>query len=233
MSRVGLQYINRKRRLDKYAREHGIARPKGFRSLTPTWGSPAGEMVRRIKARVWGPATADKKWDERIARLVTPKVTHRQRALKIARGEIGVKEHPAGSNDGPRVRVYQRVTGAFRAPWCASFTAWAYKEAGRPLSGFNTAYVPSYVDAARRGRHGLSVVAAADVVPGDLCCFDWGRDGVADHIGIVDRPPGTGSTFTAIEGNTAVGNNSNGGQVMHRERSVRDVLVFVRVSERW
>lgn len=232
MSRIGLQYVNRKRRMAAYAKRHNIARPKGFRPLTPTWGSAAGEMVRRIKARTWGPGKADKVWDARIARLVTPKVSTRQRALAIARAEIGVKEHPASSNDGPRVRTYQKVTGAYRQPWCASFTAWAYREAGQPLKGFNTAYVPSYVDSARARRNWLTVVSAMDARPGDFACFDWGRDGVADHIGIVNTPPGRGVTFTAVEGNTSLGNNSNGGQVMLRERTVSDVLVFVRVIEK-
>ncbi|MBR6983880.1 MAG: CHAP domain-containing protein [Ruminococcus sp.] len=34
---------------------------------------------------------------------------------------------------------------------------------------------------------------------GDLICYDWGRDGCADHIGIVETV--NGSTITTIEGN--------------------------------
>ena len=42
---------------------------------------------------------------------------------------------------------------------------------------------------------------------------------------------GTG-TFNAIEGNTSVSNNSNGGEVMRRARSTpQQGTVFVRVSE--
>lgn len=225
----GLKWVNRKRRLNAYAKARGIPRPKGFRPLSPSWGAPAREMVRRIEARAWGIENATGQWSDRLARLITPKTTSRNRALALAKSQIGVKEHPANSNDGPKVREYQRVTGAFKAPWCASFVAWAYKEAGRPLSGFNAAFVPSYVDSARRGRNGLVVVASSKVLPGDLCCFDWGRDGIADHIGIVSRPPDSRGNFTAVEGNTSFGNNSNGGEVMLRNRTTSEVLAFVRV----
>lgn len=224
-----LRWVNRKRRLAAYAAAKGIPRPKGFKANTPTWGAGAREMVRRIEARAWGVENTTGEWSERLSRLVTPKTTARQRALAVAKSQIGVTEHPPGSNDGPKVRMYQRVTGAFRAPWCASFTAWAYKEAGRSLRGFNTAYVPSYVDSARKRRNGLVVVPADKVLPGDFACFDWGRDGVADHIGIVSRPPDRSGSFTAVEGNTSYGNDSNGGQVMLRNRSTSQVLAFVRV----
>lgn len=48
-----------------------------------------------------------------------------QRLIRTARDELGVHEIPDGSNDSPRIRAYQAVTGAFRQPWCASFAQWA------------------------------------------------------------------------------------------------------------
>jgi surface antigen len=53
---------------------------------------------------------------------------------------------------------------------------------------------------------------------GDVVFYDWQGDGVSDHVGIVEKVNPNGS-IVAIEGNTSVGNNSNGGQVMRRERS--------------
>ena len=38
----------------------------------------------------------------------------------------------------------------------------------------------------------------------------------------------SGSAVTAIEGNTAVGNDSDGGEVMRRERQTRQILGAVR-----
>jgi hypothetical protein len=46
--------------------------------------------------------------------------------------------------------------------------------------------------------------------PGDIAIYDW-DGGVADHIGIVETYLG-GGKFTAIEGNTSVGNDSDGGE---------------------
>lgn len=144
--------------------------------------------------------------------------------LAVALKEVGVKEHPAGSNDGPRIREYQAVTGAYRAAWCASFVQWCLKEAHCPVAAFGrSAYVPYILSAAKA--HGMLVAAPK---PGDLVCYDWERDGVADHIGIVKRVIDH-RTFEAVEGNTAVGNDSNGGEVMIRQRNVSEVAGFIRL----
>ena len=50
---------------------------------------------------------------------------------------------------------------------------------------------------------------------GDIVIFDWNKDGIGDHIGLIEKNNGNG-TYTTIEGNTAVGNDSNGGEVMRR-----------------
>lgn len=151
-------------------------------------------------------------------------------ALAVAEAEIGVKEQPRNSNDGPRVREYQAVTGAYRAPWCASFVAWCFKRVGRNLRGFNTAYCPSYVASARASKNGLWVVKAADAKPGDLVLFDWQQNGESDHIGILASEVSARGAFTAIEGNTSTSDWSNGGQVMRRKRNTSQVTCFVRVS---
>ena len=50
-----------------------------------------------------------------------------------------------------------------------------------------------------------------------------------DHIGIVEADLGAG-TFNAIEGNTSVGNDSDGGIVMRRLRYATQVNGFGRVT---
>jgi len=49
-------------------------------------------------------------------------------------------------------------------------------------------------------------------------------DGRFDHTGIFVRWIEVGKTFESIEGNTAVGNDSNGGNVMLRTRKNINVL---------
>ena len=232
---IGPQWITRKKRLRDYANAHGVPIPAGFR-ISPTCGRACRELIRRVEVRAWGPAAGTGKWDGRLNDLIAPKLSIGQRMLRKAQGELGVKEHPAGSNRGPRVDQYTATTGTPGQPWCAAFQNWLRAQVtGHGFQGINAAYVPSYVQAAKAGRNGLSLVAARDVQPGDLVCFDWEHDGTADHIGIVEVPPGARGSggltaFVSIEGNTAVGNDSNGGEVMRRNRSLSQVAAFIRIK---
>ena len=61
---------------------------------------------------------------------------------------------------------------------------------------------------------------------GDLVIFDW-DGGLPDHVGIVVHADG--DRLRTVEGNTAVGNDSDGGEVMRRERRLADVAGFGRV----
>ena len=159
-----------------------------------------------------------------------PKDSLRERALKKAIGEIGVKESPPNSN---RTK-YGAWYGMDGSPWCAMFCTWAFEQVGDSPSfakGKSYAYVPYIVNDAIAKRNGLQVVTSP--TPGDLVCYDWNFDGVFDHVGIFEAwAQGSGSTFTACEGNTSTSDNSNGGEVMRRTRRVPDQsTVFVRVAE--
>jgi len=161
-----------------------------------------------------------------------PARTLRQAALAKAISQIGVKESPPFSNRTKYSDWYGMI-----GPWCAMFCTWSFEtaEAGGDspslVKGQFCAYVPYIVADARNNRNGLFVTD--DPIPGDLVCFDWGRDGVFDHVGIFEgwiaRQFGT---FYAIEGNTAPANDSDGGEVMRRERNRNYyTCVFVRVKE--
>ena len=233
---IGPQWITRKKRLRDYATAHGVAIPAGFR-ISPVCGRACRELIRRVEVRTWGVTAGTGKWDGRLNDLIAPKLNVGQRALKIATTQLGMKEHPPGSNRGPQVDQYLAAVGlgGQSQPWCAAFVTWSFGGAGKRLTGFNCAYVPSWVDAAKAGRNGLSLVAARDVRPGVAVCFDWQHDGTADHIGLVEIPPGARgaggqSSFVTIEGNTAVGNDSNGGEVMRRNRSLSEVAAFIRIN---
>jgi len=158
-----------------------------------------------------------------------PQQTLRQRALAKAQTQLGIKESPANSNQCKYTSWYGMV-----GPWCAMFVTWSYETTADSPSfakGSYYAYVPYIVGDARAGRRGLSTTDSP--VPGDLVCYDWQWNGEYDHVGIFESwQSGSGSTFTAIEGNTSLDNNSNGGEVMRRTRRVPDQnTVFVRVAE--
>ena len=153
-----------------------------------------------------------------------------QARLAQAKREIGTVEDPRGSNLTAYGDWY-RMTGV---PWCAIFATWADQTGGKPSASLERssyyAYVPYIVSDARLGLRGLSLTSSPK--PGDLVCYDWARDGEYDHVGIVEMGPDQQGNFSAIEGNTAVDNQSNGGQVMRRVRNRnRQNTLFVRVAE--
>jgi len=91
-------------------------------------------------------------------------------------------------------------------------------------SGKGCAYVPT--TASWLQTTGMWV-GRTEPLPGDIAIFDLEGHG-PHHIGIVEKSLGHGR-FTAIEGNTSLGNDSNGGEVMRRERGAVDVEGFGRV----
>jgi hypothetical protein len=145
--------------------------------------------------------------------------------IRLARIELGVKEQPANSNDGPRVRQYQSATGAYHQPWCGSFCRWDYKRAGATDHELRhaTADVTTWL--------AYPHVSAANVLPGDAVVYQW-DGGDVDHIGIFEKWIAEPHSFDAIEGNTSLsGNQSNGGEVMRRLRTSDLVAAFVRVKD--
>jgi hypothetical protein len=161
-----------------------------------------------------------------------PEGTVRGAALELAISELGYVESPAGSNR----TAYGAWYGLDGQPWCAMFCTWAFelgaadhdKDSPSFVRGSRYAYCPYIVADARAGRYGLQTTD--DPIPGDLAVFDWHGDTVYDHVGIFEKWLIGGSTFQSIEGNTSYSDNSNGGEVMRRERD-RSGVVFVRVAE--
>lgn len=123
-----------------------------------------------------------------------------ERAIAIAQAEVGVHEIPDGSNDGQRVRVYQAVTGAFHAPWCASFVQWTLKQAriAFPRTAWSSAIADDsagvfYIVGWSRDHGWLRAIPK----PGYLAAF---TDRLG-HIGLVARVFFTG--YLSIEGNSS------------------------------
>lgn len=160
-------------------------------------------------------------------------------ALRVAKTQLGTKESPPDSNNVKYNTWYygHPVSGSSTYPWCCVFVSWCFANS-QPFyrwrkPNVHYAYVPALVNDARAGRNGLSVVSKTGVRPGDLVCFDWPGEspGLADHIGFFDGWVNqTSGSFKTVEGNTALTDNSNGGEVMARQRSLSLVQVFVRVT---
>jgi len=167
------------------------------------------------------------------------------RKLEVAVKHLGVKESPSGSNKVMFASFYD-----LPGPWCAMFVTFCGAKAGlksyakRPPGRW--AYVPFMVDDARAGRYNYTVTS--NPVSGDDAALDFSspKDGVPDHIGIfasehdlrkinaaalkkaIQSFGALGSNeFWSVEGNTMVGQDSNGGEVMLRKRRKQDVVAFM------
>lgn len=144
------------------------------------------------------------------------------RLLDIARKEIGTKEDPPDSN----CTKYNTWFGLPHQPWCGMFVSWCYYMAGIDLPKIGWAkpgYASCQMAVAYFRKAGKIVQVPKE---GDIVFYDWTGDGRSDHTGIFVRRI-TDSTFEAIEGNTSIGNDSNGGTVMLRRRPYRRAI-FVR-----
>lgn len=182
--------------------------------------------------------TGKTKLPERHARLREQRIKAkkaeplRMKAFRQAEADVGMKEKPANSNRCPITQRWGMV-----GPWCAMAVSCWYLDAGSKAFTLHRdwAYVPYLLAQAVTGKNGVALTT--DPQHGDIVTFDWDKDGVADHVGLFDAWVDKGKTFKTIEGNTATGNDSNGGQVMRRERTIGNVarahgqLGFVHVGK--
>lgn len=152
-------------------------------------------------------------------------------ALRVAAGEIGYSRWNDPEEGTKYGRWYAEDHGAgFGAsgvPFCAMGVSWVLDKVGVEPPGGAFAYVPAGINAARRLRRLLADVE--DARAGDLVCFDWDDDGVADHVGIVEA--NFGSYLQTIEFNTSPGSGGsqgNGGGVYRRTRDWDSVAAVIR-----
>lgn len=166
----------------------------------------------------------------------------RQIILAIAKSKVGIKESPAGSNNvifntlfyGREVRDGDKPGAAY--PWCGTSLSEIFQEAKLPLGtidyrrGFAGCIyaVKCLSDPTLKHKKWGTIVSFEDAQPGDIIFYDWNQDKKWDHTGILHNKDLHAKTFFAYEGNTAIGNDSNGGEFMDRPRKVFGGLIFVR-----
>jgi hypothetical protein len=146
----------------------------------------------------------------------------RQTIIDTAASQNGTKESPPNTNK----TKYGEWYGMNGVHWCAIFVSWVYDQAGHPLGQIDSPkgyhYCPSAYNFWKRNNR-----ITKDPQPGDIVLYDWEVDGLSNHTGIFVAWVKPGETFKAWEGNTSLTNDSDGGQVMMRTRSVKLVQAFV------
>lgn len=124
-------------------------------------------------------------------------------ALDVARSEAarGVKEEPPGSNDGPRVREYQRGKGGNY--WCAHFVSWCVNQAGSSPFGHTGSVATLRSWGQNNGRY--TPAAQAHPQPGDIFTKQrrdkQGRV-VGGHTGFVLDYDPSSRRMRTVEGNS-------------------------------
>ncbi len=147
----------------------------------------------------------------------------REKIIEVAAAQNGIKESPAGSNKTKFGEWY----GLDGVKWCAIFVSYVYDHAGHPLEAIDR---PKGYQSCQSGYNywKRNNRFTQSPQPGDIVLYDWGGDGICDHTGIFVKWLDPAHTaFQAWEGNTSLGNNSDGGQVMLRERKKSLVRAFV------
>lgn len=88
-----------------------------------------------------------------------------------------------------------------RVEWCACFVSWCANECGYIEAGVIPKFAACSAGVQWFKSAGLWRDRGYEPQPGDIVFFDWGGDGGADHVGIVESCDG--STVYTIEGNTS------------------------------
>lgn len=154
--------------------------------------------------------------------------------LDIGLDQIGTKEDPAGSN---RVKYntwfYGSAVSGSNYPWCMVFAQWLYYMAHFKLP-VQTASCSEMMRAAKKDGSWKE----SGYQKGDLVLYDWTESESKkdpSHCGVIYNVHENNKTIQAIEGNTSLRNQSNGGEVMLRTRRFGQIRGVVRpkVDEEW
>lgn len=148
-----------------------------------------------------------------------------EKVLKVARDEIGTAEKPKNSNNVKyntwyyKQEVWDGKNGG-KYPWCMAFVQWCFNEAGCPLP-YKTASCSALLDWYKTNRPKL---VHSEPQRGDIVIYKG-------HTGIFEKIGPDPKYMYVIEGNTAVGNDDNGGCVMQRYRKVSSAIAFITPFE--
>jgi hypothetical protein len=144
-------------------------------------------------------------------------------AVNRASNYLGVTEHPAGSNLGPRIDEWNTGAGVpLGSPWCMSFQHAMFLKCGVTLGGW--ASVGNFL--AWADQHGYEVVRP---FRGDLVCYDWNGDNWPDHVEIVARVLSLRWKQGRFVGLVRTVGGNTGDAVRVKVRLIRSTWKFVRI----
>jgi hypothetical protein len=185
-----------------------------------------GEVGSLTWARLFGTQT--------VPQIVTPASELAAAVLEVAKTQLHVREQPLGSNRGPEVDDYVRLTGlspSGRFAWCVCFIFFCFDQAARKLGQRNPMIKTAGVldlwnKAGQQGVKRVTMVKAKNnpalVLPGQIFVIDTPPPGGGGHAGIVEQV--TGGKLVTIEGNTNDGGSREGIGVFRRtQRKINSI----------
>lgn len=139
--------------------------------------------------------------------------------LELAVSQIGVHEDPPNSNSVLyNDWYYGRHVEGKEYPWCMVFLQWCYSQVGVKLP-IRTASCTAMMEAARK----VNRWRTSNYQRGDLLIYSFNANRTPSHCGVLYEWRDKNHVY-AVEGNTSVKNDTNGGAVMMRDRPLRNVL---------
>lgn|GEM_PF-4052986 len=148
-------------------------------------------------------------------------MTDIDKLIAVERKYLGYTESPPNSNR----TIFGEYTGTNGQAWCASYQCKCINEAGLSRYVYGGKKFASCT-ALMNYHKKLGQVVTSGYRKGDLLLFQFNGDPLPDHIGLCTGR--NGDVLMSIEGNTSVGNDANGGEVMERPRKESLVLCAVR-----
>ena len=127
----------------------------------------------------------------------------RSAVVSTAVAWLGCKE--SNKSNKPIVDLYNSNMGtkfSYTTPWCAIFVSAVAIKSGTTSIIVRGSYCPSVINAYKNSKvSNYKYGAGSGYVPkaGDVIFFDWNRNGVPDHTGLVASV--SGNTVKTIEGN--------------------------------
>ena len=155
------------------------------------------------------------------------------KVIETARGELGVREDPPGSN---RVKYWEDYDPGYQGlPWCVCFLWWCFARAGESAAFFGGGRTASCGALLRWYRERGLTVPLKEARAGDIVILDFSGRKDTQHCGLVEQvycdAHGALESIAAIEGNTAesaFGSQDGGGCVALRQRFPAQIVAVCR-----
>lgn len=149
-----------------------------------------------------------------------------EKAVLVAKTQLGKAEEPKGSNWGKPVQDYLASVGIkFPASWCAAFIYWCFNEAAKELKVTNPLIKTGGV-LAHWNQANVKYKVVGDPQAGDIFIMDFGKG--LGHTGIVTSVEK--NTIHTIEGNSNDEGSREGFEVCERTRLKSSIKGYLRYA---